>query len=172
MNIFVLDEDPVLAAQMHCDKHMKMVLESAQLLSTAVFLMAREAKAEELVNKQYPLIYKPTHQHHPCTLWTASNSARYNWLRDLGLALCAEYTFRYGRQHKSEAVIRSLTCPIRGDQPLKPFALAMPDECKTDDAMQSYRNYYLAAKQSILVYTRRQPPTWIPAGMARWKGSK
>ncbi len=36
MNIFFLDEDPRVAAQMHCDKHLvKMIVETAQLLSTA-----------------------------------------------------------------------------------------------------------------------------------------
>ena len=35
MNIFCLHEDPKIAAQMSCDKHVvKMILESAQLLST------------------------------------------------------------------------------------------------------------------------------------------
>ena len=35
MNIFYLDKDPKVAAQMMCDKHIvKMILESAQLLST------------------------------------------------------------------------------------------------------------------------------------------
>jgi len=33
MNIFILDNNPKLAAQYHCDKHcVKMILESAQLL--------------------------------------------------------------------------------------------------------------------------------------------
>ena len=36
MNIFVLDENPVIAAKMACDKHIvKMILESAQMLCTA-----------------------------------------------------------------------------------------------------------------------------------------
>ena len=35
MNIFVLHDDPVLAAQDQCDKHVvKMIVESAQMLST------------------------------------------------------------------------------------------------------------------------------------------
>ena len=35
MNIFYLHKDPIVAAQMSCDKHVvKMILESAQLLST------------------------------------------------------------------------------------------------------------------------------------------
>ena len=33
MNIFYVDQDPVVAAQMMCDKHIiKMILESAQML--------------------------------------------------------------------------------------------------------------------------------------------
>ena len=37
MNIFVLDTDPVLAAQMHCDKHVpKMVVEAAQMMASAL----------------------------------------------------------------------------------------------------------------------------------------
>ena len=36
MNIFFLHKHPVIAAQMQCDKHVvKMVLETAQMLSTA-----------------------------------------------------------------------------------------------------------------------------------------
>ena len=36
MNIFYLDSDPIIAAQMQCDKHVvKMILESTQLLYTA-----------------------------------------------------------------------------------------------------------------------------------------
>ena len=36
MNIFILDEDPVVAAQLQCDKHVvKMIVECAQMLSTA-----------------------------------------------------------------------------------------------------------------------------------------
>jgi len=36
MNIFYIDRDPVIAAQMSCDKHVvKMILESAQMLCAA-----------------------------------------------------------------------------------------------------------------------------------------
>ena len=36
MNIFYLDKNPVVAAQMSCDKHVvKMILESAQMLCSA-----------------------------------------------------------------------------------------------------------------------------------------
>ena len=36
MNIFILDDDPIKAAQLQCDKHVvKIIVESAQMLSTA-----------------------------------------------------------------------------------------------------------------------------------------
>ena len=36
MNLFYLDEDPWISAELHCDKHVvKMIIEYAQMLSTA-----------------------------------------------------------------------------------------------------------------------------------------
>lgn len=63
MNIFYLDKDPKLCAQYHCDKHVvKMILESAQLLCTAV----NEAAGKEVAP------YKSTHVNHPCSIWSWS----------------------------------------------------------------------------------------------------
>lgn len=37
MNIFVLDENPVIAARMHCDKHVpKLIVETAQMMASAL----------------------------------------------------------------------------------------------------------------------------------------
>ena len=175
MNIFVLDEDPVLAAQMHCNKHVvKMILETAQLMSTAIWDAGNDdikktvskEKREAWIRDHYSKIYKPTHRKHPCALWARENSVRFNWLKRLGLALCQEYTYRYGKVHKSQAVIEALKFPIFDacfiDPPLRPFVQAMPDDFKVEkDAVQAYRNYYRGAKQRMLVYTRREPPEWI-----------
>lgn len=188
MNIFVLDSDPVAAAKMHADKHVvKMVLETAQILSTAVWrtMFIKDPASEKepyisivakFVKEKEPFIYKPTHKKHPCVLWAGQNSVRFNWLKKLGIALCEEYTYRYGKIHKSESVIKQIfypgidTCFV--DPPLTPFALAMPDIYKVGDVVESYRRYYLGAKQRMLVYTKREPPSWIPDGVARWKEKK
>jgi hypothetical protein len=47
-------------------------------------------------------------------------------------------------------------------QELTPFALAMPDKYKTDDPIQSYRNYYMSdEKQKIATWNkRRKKPDW------------
>jgi hypothetical protein len=43
MNIFVLDENPTLAAKYHCDKHIvKMAVESNQMLATAYHLLSND----------------------------------------------------------------------------------------------------------------------------------
>jgi hypothetical protein len=173
MNIFVLDRDPVQAARMHCDKHVvKMVLETAQLLSTASRRAGSEpdhprmkALAEAYMQKHMPLAYKPTHVNHPCTKWATSNSVRWRWLYQLGKELCKEYTYRYGKVHKSQAVIESLHFPLFDscwiEPDLEPFVLAMPDQYKTDDPVESYRNYYLNEKLGLLYYTKRKPPDWL-----------
>lgn len=145
MNIFVLDTDPEVAASLHCDKHVvKMILETAQLLSTA--------RAE--LGLSHP--YKPNHVNHPCSIWTRASQANYAWLRRLGLALYDEYQRRYdNRVHKSGELIRSraLATPLAKAFPaLKrtPFAQAMPDEYRHPDAVVAYRTYYLADKRPLL----------------------
>jgi len=185
MNIFVLSKDTVAAAQMHVDKHVvKMVLETAQILSTAVRLapyvkdpsMSKEACSvihDAFIKENMSFIYKPSHQKHPCVIWASTNLTRFSWLKKLGIALSEEYTYRYGKIHKSDRIIRDVFYPSTGtyfvEQPLEPFALAMPDIYKTDNVVESYRRYYLGAKQRMLVYTKRAPPSWIPEGVARWK---
>ena len=48
MNIFYLDRDPKIAAQMMCDKHVvKMILESAQMLSTSHRVLDGDKSADE-----------------------------------------------------------------------------------------------------------------------------
>ena len=69
MNIFVLDSDPKVAATMLCDKHVvKMILESAQMLSTVAH-----------TNGHIPR-YRPTHSKHPCTLWAGESKSNWQWL--------------------------------------------------------------------------------------------
>ena len=68
MNIFYIDKDPVIAAQMMCDKHVvKMILESAQMLSTAHRVLDGDVYAN-LIG-----LYKTAHKNHPstCLLYTS-----------------------------------------------------------------------------------------------------
>ena len=152
MNIFALNSDPILAAQNHVDKHVvKMPLEASQILCTVVRGLGGEAR------------YKPTHKNHPCTLWAGECSGNYEWLVELGLALCNEYTYRYGKRHACEAVIREISAPLPALRiaPRSAFALAMPEEYKQADAVESYRAYYRGEKQHLHSWKNRQPPVWL-----------
>jgi len=152
MNIFVLDYDPKVAAQMHCDKHIvKMIIEVAQMLCT--------------VGRQngFDTPYRSTHARHPCTLWAAESKSNWNWLIEHGIAMGEEYTRRYGRTHKSSEIIQWCANHNIGpkvDKGLTPFAKAMPDEYKVDDAVQSYRNYYLGAKAHFAKWKTGAPDWW------------
>lgn len=157
MNIFVLHESPRTAAQMHCDKHViKMILESAQMLSTALHLHDAPKR---------PLQYKPTHAKHPCTQWAAKSRDNFLWLAELGLELVNEHLYRYERAkpHKSYAVIRDAQSvahllPATG---LTPFAQAMPVHYKRESAVEAYRAYYLGDKMRFVTYKRRPAPAWL-----------
>jgi hypothetical protein len=72
MNIFALDPDPKIAASMHCDQHLhKMILESAQMLSTWLY---------HSFPKTRPHIYKPSYENHPCTQWVFAHTDNRTYL--------------------------------------------------------------------------------------------
>ena len=158
MNIFILSRSPRRAAQHHGDKHVvKMILETAQLLYTAHWLTHPERLHEGA--------YKKTHANHPCAIWARATLQNYMWLCALGFWLCREYTFRYGKTHKTEARILWLIThpPDLPDAGPTPFAQAMPDEYRHDDPVVAYRTYYLQNKvrqRGIVSYTKRSAPEW------------
>ena len=155
MNIFFLDYDVKKCAQYHVDKHVvKMILETAQLLCGVHHLTPQ-------VTPQVP--YKLSHKNHPCSIWTRESLSNYLYLCELGLELCKEYTYRYGKRHKSQDVIewcvtnKPSIVDIGYTQPPK----AMPDEYKVDSVVESYRNYYRGAKVSFAVWKNREKPFWF-----------
>lgn len=150
MNIFILDTDKTKCAQYHLDRHVvKMILEYAQLLSTACRHTGLDVG------------YRSTHINHPCSKWVRESKDNWLWLRDLSTELNREYTHRYGKSHKSYDVIKSLPVPNLPDKGLTKFALAMPDEYKVSDPVQSYRNYYNGGKVKIATWKNRNKPYWF-----------
>lgn len=157
MNIFYLSANPVEAAQMHLDKHIvKMILETAQLLSTAHRLI----DGDDIID---PIIYKATHKNHPCAKWCRESLQNYQWLYQLFCALCDEYTFRYNRIHLTDTKLRQvLKTPPKGIPNIgfTTLAQAMPVEYKHSDPIVAYRNYYIGAKNKFAVWTKRAKPDW------------
>jgi hypothetical protein len=180
MNIFYLDEDVQKCAEMHVDKHVvKMILEYAQLLSTA----HRVLDGEPMIGRtktgrrqqQYKLdndgderlMYKATHMNHPSAIWCRENTENYQWLADLLVALCKEYTYRYSKKHAVERsglmtkLVNKMPRNIRPGTWTEPTP-AMPDEYKVDgDHLESYHNYYRGDKPRMFSWKKREVPVWI-----------
>jgi len=163
MNIFVLDECPVISAQMQCDKHIvKMPLETAQMLCS---VWHRYGEGDKVP-------YKEAHKKHPCTLWAGDSLLNYDWLWKHGMELCFEYTRRYNKIHKCQQVIMDLEvyqCPFAF--PIRdygtPHPQCMPDEykCAFDDPVQAYRKYYINDKKDIAKWEKsRVAPDWYVSG--------
>jgi hypothetical protein len=143
MNIFVLDTNPITAAEMHCDKHVpKMCVEAAQMMASA--LRRHGATDEDMPLTKAGKPYKGGYKHHPCTVWAGDNRGNFSWLALHALALCAEYTKRFGKIHAchNPIYIMSTMDYIIPEGGLTAFALAMPDEYRDDDAVKAYQAYY------------------------------
>jgi hypothetical protein len=182
VNVYYLDHEPTLAAQMYCDVHLHVGLIDVVLLLSAAHHMHGRVQTEwspfvkdvELHRRVDPLtymlatqrIYPPEHIDHPCALWVRESRDNYDWLWRLGAALADEYEFRYKLKHPARPVLWTLEVqpalpPLDQSEP----PCAMPEECKVSteglyDAVASYRNYYLTAKLHLLKWTRRRPPHW------------
>ena len=155
MNIFILDRDLVKSAHAHVDKHIvKMPLETAQLLCTA-----RRAPGESPDS----IPYRTTHMNHPCSVWARQSLANYTWLCNMGIELCKEYTYRYGKTHKCEAVIQDCidnTPQFERTEPTE-HAQAMDIVYRMSDPVLAYRNYYNQAKSHLHSWKNRPVPVWI-----------
>lgn len=182
MNIFVLDYDPRVAAEMMCDKHVvKMPVETAQMISTVHRFLDGDETTEISKNGRKfktwthltdsvdvsPVLYRSTMVNHPCTIWARQNMGNYYWLCQHGIALCDEYQLRYDREHASRKVIEwclsNFPKNISSKTDLTEFAQAMPDQYKVpNDAVQAYQNYYIGEKMNFAKWTIREEPLWWP----------
>lgn len=155
MNIFVLDKDPKICAEYHCDKHVvKMILETAQILSTAY----REG-AFPGVNVQNA--YRATHVNHPVVKW-AMNLENAFWLSRLGIALSNEFTFRTGNTHLSSYVIHPFHDFLSTCREITPkFIYCGSIDFNVDSVVDKYRLLYIHAKANFARWTVREEPSWF-----------
>ena len=166
MNLFILDKDPIKAAQLQCDKHVvKMIVESAQMLSTAHRMLdgvqsRRKSQSGKTMSKYWELpddreavLYKAVHMGHPCTVWTMQNDNNYRWHFEHFSALCKEYTYRYDKIHATQTKLR------------KYLAMKHEPQCiNENDIVQSYKDYYQTKQDRFkMAWTRRPIPEWFEA---------
>lgn len=133
-------------------------------------------------------IYKLSFKNHPMSIWTRKKIHNYVWLLNMAIQLCKEYTFRYNKIHKCQIILlwlhtqftsnqipsknmfESLHSPYKKDQNfgqtnlperVTRVPLCMPEECKHNHLIRSYREYYIKHKASFAKWTKRDTPTWF-----------
>ena len=177
MNIFYLDSNPVKSAELHCDKHVvKMIIEYAQLMSTAHRVLDGDLYEDRTANnhriKRWRLsdsnmenvVYKASHINHPSAIWTRASDSNYQFVYDMFVALCNEYTYRYGRVHLTEEKLKDLLQHLPNNIASADFVeppQAMPDDVKTTNAVDAYQNYYRVYKKDFAKWTDRQIPSFM-----------
>ena len=183
MNLFFIDHWLEKCANSACDKHViKMILETAQVLYTAW-----HCRAELPPSELKP--YRMTHVNHPTAIWVRDCEENYMYACYYGLLLCAEYTQRYGKYHKTEQHLRQLymwgyppcqKCPPpvkKGKQTayaffdvphgIKKIPLCMPEEYHIRDehgnllGVESYRNYYRSKQNNFKMVWKQNQPQWF-----------
>ena len=179
MNIFALSKDPVESAQEMLDKHVvKMPTETCQMLHTnALFKEYTDRYGQEPTLRQLKqyheetdsMLMKPAMLNHPSTIWARQTKANYMWLYNHAMALCKEYTFRYGKVHGTEKRVKdSFTFSYEEDD-LTPVSIAMEDMYRLpkekhcwDFVIRSYQHYYLRGKWDFAFWSKRKEPDWWP----------
>lgn len=138
MQIFILDTNPVQAAKYLCDKH----------------VVNQPMESKIMLRGGWP--------HHRCTKWTWATIENYNWHLEHALALCDEYTYRYGKVIAHQEVLEYLkeNPPDLRSLGLTEFAIACGD-LDLNDPVLTYREYYRQTKLHFCKWTRRPEPWWI-----------
>jgi hypothetical protein len=157
MNIFVLDENPGLAAKYHNNKHcVKMCLEGLGLMSNAYRHFETEERCDSLG------CFKMTHFNHPCSKWARENISNYSWLSSLTYNLFLEYTKRYNKVHACYNTFVIISAPPNGMNRTErtPFPQCMPDEYKNVDPVKAYRDYYMGEKRHLASWKTEVPWWW------------
>ena len=156
MNIFHLHKDPKICAKYHCDKHVvKMILETAQMLSTAY--RRNFGDNNELYKTAYPK--------HPMTIWVGDSGGNFFWALKLLSHLCNQYNKRYKRIHKSNKILTLFYTKYTKWQDWKtdftPPPQCMPDQYKHEDYITAYKQYYIGEKKRFAKYTGVDTPDFL-----------
>ena len=179
MNIFYLHKDPEISAKMHCDKHVvKMIIEYAQLMSTAHRILdgteyisqtlgGRRIKRWKHPNSNMDgVLYKASHINHPSAIWVRESAIQYQYMYDMFVALCDEYTYRYGKIHMTDSKLRVILDEIPRNLELGDWRdppQCMPDDVKTESAITAYHKYYAVYKKDFAKWTDRNIPQFMSA---------
>lgn len=162
MNIFLTDYDPKLSAIALDNKRLnKMVLETAQLLSTACHVL--------LLDTDLDGIYKETHTNHPCAKFARHSYANFTWLTEHGYHLAQEFKHRFSYEHASlEAIRLCYSFIVRGpcnDPSFYRNDLDFNFNCSGYDTGDLTEDYKLCMSDK---WVNDENPRWTNRGKPLW----
>ena len=166
MNIFFISRNPKRCAKYQTDAHVcKMPTETAQVLCTVLNVNGHQSP------------YASFNPKHPTVIWASKSKSNWLWAQQLGIELCREFTYRYGRVHKTEEIIRTLKCPPElPDLAFTDPTPAMPDEFRSTNSLNSYRRFYFYGKRRMFFkvngdwrWTKRDLPPFMKRYLIRDK---
>ena len=153
MNIFFIDSNPATAAKYQCDRHcVKMILETSQMLSTAMHILNLSGAP-----------YLQTHANHPTSKWSRANKNTYLWTCNHLEALLNEYFERYGKIHKCNQYLQLFydQAKFLPDGEFSDPPQCMPEQYRGSDTVTAYRKYYIGEKASFAKWRNGNIPEWF-----------
>jgi len=157
MNIFAIEGDEnsidwIKSAKSQDNyRVVKMILESCQILSTVLNEQGIDAP------------YRSFNPKHPSCMWAAESSDNFINLVKHCAAMIDEYSDRFNKTHKCEAVLKKIVglydaSKFPTDKPT-PLRMAMPDNFRSKNIVESYRRYY--ASKPRMRYPKDKVPSWF-----------
>jgi hypothetical protein len=110
------------------------------------------------------VVYKAGHVNHPSAIWVRENAVHYQYTYDLFASLCDEYTLRYGKVHLTDSKLRDCLNILPNNIDLCAWRYppqAMPDDVKSNSAVDAYHKYYAKYKKDIAKWTVRPIPYFM-----------
>ena len=171
MNLFILDKDPIKAAEFYQDLHVnKIIIEGSQLLAAA-YSLDRLAKNDcPRTQKGKPRVHG--HYNHPMSIWTRKNLSNFLWTLQHIEALYLERLYRFGKSHFTIDFINWVKSNLP-DLPAENltehpqcFKVSYPECIVNGNPVAGYHNYYNKAKREFKFgkkiikasWTKRQIP--------------
>ncbi|HNW88227.1 MAG TPA: hypothetical protein PKN48_01065 [Bacteroidales bacterium] len=146
----ILDYDPILSAQAHCD----------QDVITSIFLITKDLSFIHWALGS-PFKYRLLHDtpvpidQNMCTI------NKYRWASIMLNELLNQYNIRYQRQHKLANVIKLLQiAPTRLPNSPFGFKLTVPVRFRSSEVVVSYRAYYQQSRKKSKWKRGVAPPEW------------
>jgi len=175
MNIFVTNDDPVLAARDLCDQHVrsKMQIEGAIMLAHAFPQELLDHPSTPRTQSGKPRKAGKGYAKHQCSIWARETKSNFEWLVDHTLEMFTERMYRWpgSKEHFTKTFI--MWCKdnvhniITTQTVLTPYAVAINESCNCRklpgfnqlNVIEQYRAYIINDKE-FATWTLRNKPTW------------